>query len=177
MKKKIYCDICGKYFSNRSSHNKTNTHKLLSLSVVIRFYNFRGYIEIRYDYFCNKIDLGWLNLLFVVISDEIIKRYKCNKKELVDLKIMFITGLDYQSCNPYLHQPRPMIEICKLIDRNPNLMKTLDKLPTPYSRHIIIKHWAYKHFNPCGIIQLILPDNWENLEPNINTQSPLLSFK
>ena len=144
-----------------------------------KFFNFCGYVENRNDYLCSKIDLGWLNLPFVVISDEIIKRYKCNEKELVDLKIMFITGLEYQSYNHYLQQPRPMIErqICKKTDRNPNLIKTLDKMPTPYSRHIIKKHWGYKYFNPWVLIQHILPDIWENHEPNINTQSPLISFK
>ena len=40
-----------------------------------------------------------------------------------------------------------------------------------------MKHWGYKHFNLWEIIQQYLPDNWEHLEPNINTQSPLLSFK
>ena len=160
MKKKIYCDICDKYISKKSSHNKTNTHKLLPLSVLNRFYikiihvettdyvinehiihynkkivNFCSYVEIRNEFFCSKLDLGWLNLLFVVSSDEIKKRYKCIKKELVDLKFIFITGLEYQSYNHYLQQPRPMIgrQICRVIDRNPNLTKTLDKMRTAYS--------------------------------------------
>ena len=160
MKKGICCDDCDKYISNKSSHNKTKTHKLLSLSVFNRFYiktiqvetieyvikehiidynkkffYFRGYVAFRIDYFCSKIDIGWLNLPFVVISDEILKRYKCNKKELVELKVMFITGSEYQSYNHYLQQPRPMVErqICKIIGRNSNLIKTVDKMPTPYS--------------------------------------------
>ena len=120
--KKIYCDIRDKYISSKSSHKKTKTHKLLSISVVNRFYikniqvetidsvvneqivdynkkllNFRGYVEIRKDNFCTKMDLGWLDLPFIVISDETIKRYKCNKKELVDLKNMFVTDLEHQS--------------------------------------------------------------------------------
>ena len=167
MKDKIYCDVCDNNISNKSLHNKTKKHKLKSLSVVIRFYikqiqletidyvineyiidynkkffNFHGYVENRNYYFCSNIDLGWIDLPFVVIGDEILKEYKCNTKELVDLKIIFVTDLEYQSYNHYLQQPRPKIErqVCKLIDRNSNLMKTLNKMPTPYSRYIIIKH-------------------------------------
>ena len=38
MIKKYYCDICDKYILSKSSHNKTNLHKQLSLSVVNNYY-------------------------------------------------------------------------------------------------------------------------------------------
>ena len=128
--------------------------------------------------FCSNLDLGWIDLPFVVISDEMIKRYKCNEKELVDMKLMFVTDLEYQSYNHYLQQPRPMIEkqICKIIDRNPNLIKTLNKMPSLYSRYINIKQWGLTLVSPRGIIRQFLRGNWENREPNINTRSPLISI-
>ena len=36
--KKYYCNICDKYISKKSSHNKTKLHKQLSLSVVNKYY-------------------------------------------------------------------------------------------------------------------------------------------
>ena len=38
MNKKYFCDFCEKYILNKSSHNKTKLHKLLSLSVVNKYY-------------------------------------------------------------------------------------------------------------------------------------------
>ena len=29
---------------------------------------------------------------------------------------------------------------CQISDRNPNLIKILDRTPEPYKRHIVIKH-------------------------------------
>ena len=59
-----------------------------------------------------------------------------------------------------------MIErkICQIIDRNPNLIKTLD-LPKPYKRHIIKKHWSFPHEGPFGVIYDYVPINWMDLEP------------
>ena len=36
--KKPFCNICDKYILNKSSHNKTILHTLLSLSVVNKYY-------------------------------------------------------------------------------------------------------------------------------------------
>ena len=61
-----------------------------------------------------------------------------------------------------------MIErkICQIIDRNPNLIKTLDHMPKPYKRHIIGMHWGIKHTGPCGVMCDYIPVNWKDLEPN-----------
>ena len=56
-------------------------------------------------------------------------------------------------------------KICQLIDRNPNLIKTLDHMPKPYKRHIIIKHWGFQHKGPLGKINDYVPINWMDLEP------------
>ena len=38
-----------------------------------------------------------------------------------------------------------MIEgkICQIRDRNPNLIKILNKMPEPYKRHIVTKHGVF----------------------------------
>ena len=36
--KKYCCDICDKFISNKSSHNRTKLHTQLSLSVVNKYY-------------------------------------------------------------------------------------------------------------------------------------------
>ena len=38
IKKNYYCNICDKYILNKSSHNKTQLHTQLSLSVVNKYY-------------------------------------------------------------------------------------------------------------------------------------------
>ena len=35
--KKYYCDICDKYFINKSRHNKTKLHTQLFLSIVNKY--------------------------------------------------------------------------------------------------------------------------------------------
>ena len=62
-----------------------------------------------------------------------------------------------------------MIErkICQIIDRNPNLRKILDRLPQPYKRHIIIKHWGIHNEYDDEIVYSFIPVNWMDLEPNI----------
>ena len=79
------------------------------------------------------------------IQAEILKRYKCRQADSVRIEITFITDLKYATYNDYFQLPKPMIKrkICQKIDRNPNLIKTLDCMPEPYTRHIIIKHWGY----------------------------------
>ena len=61
-----------------------------------------------------------------------------------------------------------MIErkFCKIIDRNPNLIKTLDHMPKPYKKHFIIKHWGFQHKGPNGLLYGFVPVYWMHLEPN-----------
>ena len=194
MKKKIYCDVCDKFISNKSSHKKTETHKTLSLSIVNRFYiknidvetidyvinkhvddynkkflNFYCCFEIRNDNFCCRMNSGLVLQPFIGISEKLIRQYKNNQKKLVNLKIMFVTDLERLSYNQYLQQPRQMIErrICKIIDCNPNLMKTLNKMARPYKWHIVKKYWGFVGEGPWGKECIIVPANWQDLEPNI----------
>ena len=57
-------------------------------------------------------------------------------------------------------------KLCQIIDRNPNLIKTLDNMPNPYKRHIINKYWSVALQNPFGIIRNYVPVNWRDLEPD-----------
>ena len=61
-----------------------------------------------------------------------------------------------------------MIErkICQIIDRNPNLIKTLYHMPKPCKKHIINKHWGFQNEGPNGIIYGFVPVNWTDLETN-----------
>ena len=72
-----------------------------------------------------------------------------------------------------------MIErkICQIINRDPNLIKILNKMPEPYKRHILTKHWCFQHEDRFGIIQNFSPGIWMELEPNIFNYSYLLSYK
>ena len=65
--------------------------------------------------------------------------FDCIQEEFVNIKIVFITHLDYISYNHYLQHPTQMIErqICKRIDQKRNLKKTLDKMPEPSSRYMV----------------------------------------
>ena len=49
--------------------------------------------------------------------------------------------------------------MCQIIDHNPNSIKTLDHMPKPYKRHVIIKHWGDRHIDDYGNIYVIVPDN------------------
>ena len=191
--KKYYCDICDKYISNKSSHNKTKLHKQLSLSVVNKYYipivsvieidniinkhiydydkkfhDFIAWCKIQNDYFCEKINMKWINAPNIKIQNEIISRQNCNQNDLVCIEIVFITDLDNATYNHYFQLPRTMLErkLCRIIDNNPNLIKTLDNMPNPYKRHIINKYWGIKLQNPLGIIRNYVPINWRDLEPN-----------
>ena len=57
--------------------------------------------------------------------------------------------------------------MCQIIDRNPNLVKTLDHMSKPYKNHIVIKHWGFQNEAPDGIHYVYVPVDWMNLEPNI----------
>ena len=95
--KKYYCNICDKYISNKSSHNKTKLHTQLSLSVVNKYYivnvpvseidniinkhihghnkkflNFVCWCKIQNAYFCEKTNLRWIDAPNNKIQKEII---------------------------------------------------------------------------------------------------------
>ena len=84
------------------------------------------------------------------------------------IEIIFITDLKSATYNHYFQLPKPMIErkICQIIDRNPNLIKTLDCMPEPYKKQIVIKHWGIQHDDNENVY-IVLPENWMDLEPNI----------
>ena len=61
-----------------------------------------------------------------------------------------------------------MIErkFCQLIDKNPNLIKTLNKMPVPYREHIMDVNWGIGYIYHGDVKHSILPDNWIDPEPN-----------
>ena len=83
------------------------------------------------------------------------------------MKIVFITDLQYQSYEHYLKQPRQMVErrICRLIDQNPNLIKTLEDMPMPYKTHLLVEKWGFKQIDPDGVESHYVPFIWLDLEP------------
>ena len=192
--KKYSCIFCDKHFLNKSSHNKTKSHTRLSLSVINKkyivevpvieidnvlnkhicdynkkFHKFDCWCIIQNGFFCEKINLIRKfvprNIKF---QEKIIKRYNCRQNDLVYIEIIFITNLEPATYNQYFQLPKPMIErkMCQIIDRNPNLIKILDRMPKPYKSHVVIKHWGihYDH----DIILRFVPANWMDLEPNHN---------
>ena len=189
-----YCNICDKYFLNKSNHNKTKLHTQLSLSVVNKYYfvdvpvieidnvinkqifdynkkflNFDCWCKIQSGYFCEKVNLVWINSPNNKIQEKIISNHNCNQNEFVYMKIWFITDLNCATYEHYFQLPKPMIErkVCQIIDRNPNLIKILNQMPEPYKRHIIIKHWGFQNKCPDGIIYDYTLVNWMDLETNI----------
>ena len=192
--KKKYCSICDKNILNKSSHNKTKLHTQLSLSVVNKYYipnvavieinnimnkhiydynkkflDFVCWCKIQNEYFCEKNKVIWEIVPDIIkIQEKIIKRYNCRQNDLVYIEIVFITDLESATYNHCFQLPKPMIErkICKIIDRNPNLIKTLDHMPKLYKKHVNIEHCAFQNEGPNGIIYGFVPVNWTDLEPN-----------
>ena len=113
--------------------------------------------------------MKWINAPNIKIQKDIISQRNCNRIDLVNIKIMFITDLDCASYDQYFQSPKPMIErkICQIFDRNPNLIKVLDRMPEPYKNHIVNKHWGVKFKAPDDSIKIGIPVDWMNLEPNI----------
>ena len=193
--KKYYCNICDKCFSNKSSHKKTKLHTELSLSVVKNYYIsdipmneidniinkhiynyekifhiFDCWCIIQNEYFREKNRVIWHIVPDIIkIQEKIIRRYNCGQDVLVYIEIIFITALESATYSHYFNLPKPMIErkMCQIIDRNPKLIKTLDHMPKPYKKHVIIKHWGIRHIDDYGNIFVFVPDNWMDLEPNI----------
>ena len=148
--KKFYCDICDKYISNKSSHNKTKLHTHLSLSVVNKCYivdipvgeidniinkhiceynkkflNFVCWCKIQNGYLCEKFNLGWINAPDIKIQKEIKNRRDFKQNDFVYMEIWFVTDPESSSYNHFFQLPKPMIErkMCQIIDHNPNLIK------------------------------------------------------
>ena len=194
IRKKYYCKICDKYISNRNRHNKTKLHTQFSRSIVNRYYfnnifmneidntinkriydykkkfrKFKFWCIIQNGYFCEKIIMILLDGPNIKIQNDIISRRKCNQKDLVNIKIIFITDSKYATYNHFFQLSKPMIErkFCLMIDRNPNLKKVLNHMPDPYKKHIIIKHWGLQYKCHDGMIRNYYPINWMDLEPNI----------
>ena len=191
---KYYCSICDKYILKKSSHNKTKLHAQLSLGVVNKYYipnvpvieidkviskhiydynkkfhDFVCWCKIQNEYFCEKNKVLWGSAPSAIkIKEKIIRSYNCRQNDLIYIEIIFITDLESATYNHYFQLPKPMIErkICQIIDHNPNLIKTLNNMPKPYRRHIIIKHWGFQHRGPNGILYDSIPVNWMDLEPN-----------
>ena len=193
--KKNYCSICDKYVLNKSSHNKTKLHNQLFLSVVNKYHienvpvtetnniinkriidynekllNFVCWCKIQNENFCDKKNLGWIDRPDVKIGEKILSKHNCDRNEFVHFKIISITDFDCLSYNHSLQQPKPMIEkkICKIIDQNPNLIKTLDNMPEPYKKHIIVKHWGFRAMDCDGIICDFIPSNWRDIDNDNN---------
>ena len=192
--KKYYCSICDKYILNKSSHNKTKLHTQSSLSVVNKYYipnvavieidnvinkhiydyneNFLDFVcwcKIQNGYFWEKNKVIWEIVPDTIkIQEKIIKRFNCRQNDLVYIEIIFITDLESATSNHNFQLPKPMIERkrCQIFDRKPILIKTLDHMPKPYKKHILIKHWGFQNEGPNGIIYGFVQVNWMDLEPN-----------
>ena len=131
--------------------------------------DFVCWCKIQIDYFCEKNKVIWDSVPNAIKSKgKIIKRYNCRQNDLVNIEIIFIADLESATYSHYFQLPKPMIErkICKIIDRSPNLIKTLDHMPKPFKKHNIIKHWGFQHEGPNGTMYGFVPVNWMDLEPN-----------
>ena len=130
-----------------------------------------SFVGVKYkkNYFCEKNKVKWDSVPNAIkFKEKIINRYNCGQNDKVNIEIIFITDLESVTYSHYFQLSKPMIErkISKIIDRNPNLIKTLDHLPKPYKKHIIVEHWGFQHKGPNGIIYGFVPVNWMDLEPN-----------
>ena len=166
MNEKYYCSVCDKYVLRKNKHNNSKSHKRLLLLVVNRFlikhvpvkfidlvlnrhtieynenfHSFEWYYEFQNENFYCRKNLGWISGPDIKCSEIMQRKYNCSRIELVNMKIVFITDLQYQSYEHYLKQPRQMVErrICRLIDQNPNLIKTLENMPMPFKTHLIVE--------------------------------------
>ena len=192
--KKVYCNICDKYISNKNSHNKTKLHTQLYLSVVNKYntndipineidnttnkyvydYNkriidFVCWCKLQNIHFCEKFNMGWMDETNFEVQEKILKKHNFKQDAHVCIELWFITDLNYAIYSHYFQLPKTMIErkICQIIDRNPNLIKIMNKVPEYYKRYIVTKQWCFQHEDRFGIIRNFLPAIWMELEPNI----------
>ena len=172
---------------------KTKLHTQLSLSVVNKYYivdvpvneidnvinkhifdynkkfvDFVCWCKIQNEYFCEKINLVWINSPKIKIQEKILSDHNCNPNDFVYMEIWFKTDLNCATYEHYFQLSKPMIERkrCQIIDRHPKLIKILNQMPEHYKRDIIIKHWGFQNEGPGGIIYDYVPGNWMDLKPN-----------
>ena len=194
--KKYYCNNCDKCISNKNSPNKTKLNTQLSLSVVNNYNNndipineidntinkyvydynkkvidFVCWCNIQNNRFYEKINMGWMDESNIEVQEKIIRKHNCKQDGDVCIEFWFITDLFYATYNHYFQLSKPMIErkSCQIIDRNPNLIKILNKMPEPYKRHIVTKQRCFQHEDRFGTIRIFLPAICMELEPNIIT--------
>ena len=107
--------------------------------------------------------MGWMDESNIEVQEKIIKKHNCKQDDDVCIELWFITDLNYATYRHYFQLPRTMIErkICQIKDRNPNLIKILNK------RHFVTKHWCFQHEDGFGIMRIFLPGIWMELEPII----------
>ena len=115
--------------------------------------------------------MGWMDESNIEVQEKNIKNSNCKQDDDVCIELWFITDLNFATYNHYFQLSKPMIKrkICQIIDRNPNFKNILNKMPEPYKRHIVTKHWCFQHEVRFGIIRNFLPAIWMELEPNIIT--------
>ena len=94
----------------------------------------------------------------IEVQEEIIKTHNCQQDDDVYLELWFIPDLSYATYSYYFQLPKTIIErkICQIIDRNPNLIKILNKMLEPYKRYIVNKHWCFQHEDRFGLIRNFL---------------------
>ena len=115
--------------------------------------------------------MAWMDESNIEVEEKIKKKHNCKQDDDVCIELLFITDLNYGTYNHFFQLSKPMIERknCQIIDRNPNLIKILNKMPEYYKRHFVTKHWCFQHEDRFGIRRSFLPAIWMELEPNIIT--------
>ena len=110
--------------------------------------------------------MGWIGESIIGVQEKTIKKHNCKQDDDVCIELWFVTDLSYASYRHYFQLPKTMIErkICEIIDRNPNLKKILNKIPEPYKRYILTKHWCFQHEDRFGIIRNFFSGIWMELE-------------
>ena len=91
----------------------------------------------------------------IEVREKVLKRHNCKQDDDVCIELWFFTDSNYATYSHSFQLPKTMIErkICQIIDRNPNLIKTKNKMIEPYKRHIITKHWCFQHEDMFGKIR------------------------
>ena len=130
-----------------------------------------SFVGVKYKiiFFMKKNNMGWMDESNIEVQENKIKKHSCKQDDDACIELWFFTHLNYASYNHYFQLPKPVIErkICQMIDRNPNLLKILNKMPEPYKRHILTKHWCFQHEDRFGIIRNFLLAIGMEKEPNI----------
>ena len=75
-----------------------------------KFLAFVCWCKKQNGYFCEKINLVWINSPNIKIQEKIISDHNCNHNDFVYMEIWFITDLESASYNHYFYLAKPMIE-------------------------------------------------------------------